>query len=339
MDNILSKSFNWLRFPLAVMVVFLHIDAMPSICVLDFDWLQNVECSIYYSVVIGTMVLSGLAVPTFFFMSGYLLFCKPVSCGIDGYKQTIKKKMVSLILPYVVWNAFAIGYLWITESKTSFTFYEMWVSPANFPLWFLRDLIVLFFFYPLIRLLICKGRQVGMVILVCFYLSGLVGSIYFFQFVSIMFFSLGGFLGNLKWIPQIQNRNQIIKILVAFGLIFIATFLTFGSPIYPFVSRLYLLLGVFVLLYGCYYAMANFHWKVFPLLGSASFMVYVFHKLGPTFLAKYPFTLLGEQTYFLRTAKFILATWLAVGICVLFYYILKTYCPLLLFMLTGRKKS
>lgn len=41
MDERLSQSFDVMKFPLALSVVYLHIDQVPQITTLEFDWTQS----------------------------------------------------------------------------------------------------------------------------------------------------------------------------------------------------------------------------------------------------------------------------------------------------------
>ena len=72
-DQLLSKTISWLRFPLAVGIVFIH-NQMDHIEiqgeVLDFNNWPIVK----YTVDLFSQVLPRIAVPLFFFFSGYFIF-------------------------------------------------------------------------------------------------------------------------------------------------------------------------------------------------------------------------------------------------------------------------
>ena len=94
MDKNISKSIDFLRFPLAIAVVFLHLPGQYT----NWSewswhsWANFSECDILS---LSTNVLFQVAVPIFFFISGYL-FSYSYSGG--GAKLFIKKTK-SLLLP------------------------------------------------------------------------------------------------------------------------------------------------------------------------------------------------------------------------------------------------
>ncbi len=76
MDKLDSVTIKSLRFPLACMVVFIH----TNVCVEGWEyssemWLSPTNVDLFRIVNIGfCKIFSGIAVPTFFFISGLLFF-------------------------------------------------------------------------------------------------------------------------------------------------------------------------------------------------------------------------------------------------------------------------
>lgn len=66
MNSTLSKAFKILRFPLALLVVYIHIDQVPGESFREALIQQNwyMMCNIFIA-----QVIARLAVPCFFFMS------------------------------------------------------------------------------------------------------------------------------------------------------------------------------------------------------------------------------------------------------------------------------
>ena len=71
-NNIISRTIDVLRFPLAVMVVFIHVNpSTTSVSNTDFSILS--AHGIYnISGILFSNIITHLAVPTFFLISGYL---------------------------------------------------------------------------------------------------------------------------------------------------------------------------------------------------------------------------------------------------------------------------
>lgn len=104
MEELQSQTMNWLRFPLALLVLFIHInpqtrDTFTPIHTIDVFHLtlENI-----YSVIgrMGTY-LGVAAVPFFFFTSGYFFFYKLESWNLSVYKVKISKRLRTLLVPYI----------------------------------------------------------------------------------------------------------------------------------------------------------------------------------------------------------------------------------------------
>lgn len=100
MNPVLSHSVSQLRFPLAVLVVFGHanilqfpINGVSS----NFDVIQ-------YPIILFCKIIFDPAVPLFFLISGLLFFWNVDSFSKNEYKRKIKKRIKTLLLPYLVWN-------------------------------------------------------------------------------------------------------------------------------------------------------------------------------------------------------------------------------------------
>jgi len=112
--KLLSNTISFLRFPLAVLVVFLHADY--SIYAYETLGLTDIQLTYpIYSMVSWVMshYIAYTAVPIFFIISVFLLFYNVPDYNFNSYKQKIQKRVKSLLVPYLTWNmlylvAFAI---------------------------------------------------------------------------------------------------------------------------------------------------------------------------------------------------------------------------------------
>ena len=180
MDERLSRTFNLLRFPLAVWVVLIHsgwsevniggeVFASESLPV--FKALSHLVC-------VG---MGGCVVPTFLFISGYLFF-RNGSFSWAGYRGKLQRRWHSLVIPYLVWNALTLLFLFAYQgvlAKLGYHFGQTPVSeyrwmeyvrcfwdvksgaPINFQLWYVRDLILLSVLSPLLWLFLGKMKQMA----------------------------------------------------------------------------------------------------------------------------------------------------------------------------------
>lgn len=221
-----SRTVDRLRLPLTVMVVFIHSFVSYPVGDASYIGLMIYECvRIFFS-----HVVSHIAVPVFFLVSGYYFF---YGCGGSDYGAKWSRRVSSLLVPYLLWNLayvifrvivysihiFVSGtddmtslYSWFTEWIHGSDFLSLlWDSsrwddrfnwfggriimsgPVLLPLWFLRDLLVMVALAPLIHWLVNRIRRFFISALFFLYISGLS----FFSvpaMTSLFFFSLGATL-------------------------------------------------------------------------------------------------------------------------------------------------
>ena len=316
MDDVLSKVFALLRYPLALLVVYLHIDSCP----VSFVAIYDVDEPVYYVIKILVVILAQLAVPCFFIISGYLFFIKHRMFSVEDYLYVLRKKNRTLLIPYLVWNLLAVAYLKITQDITLVSFYDIFVSPANFPLWFLRNLFVLFLIYPLL-LGILRMKWLGLVLLfLIYYVSAQFHILHPYTYKSLFFFTIGGFWGMYgnDIIERINDKSKYLyTITIALYLIYV---FTLGNEL-VMLSNSYLIVGCASLFLFTYNNVKIRTISLYPILGEASFFIYVSHKVGFTAFAKRMFFWLPENE-FSHILTFLLAPILTTLLCVYIYRIL-----------------
>jgi len=127
-----------------LLVVFYHFYYIP------IDFLSNNNIEVYFNYFIKTLL--SCCVPLFFFVNGALLLNKQGS--LDIKKHT--RKIFSLILRIFIWSIFVLLFLMpLCEKPLSFkslliTVISLKSSWINY-LWFLKALIVLYIFLPIIK--------------------------------------------------------------------------------------------------------------------------------------------------------------------------------------------
>ena len=102
-----SKTIDWLRFPLIVMVVFIHNPGLGDIpdpvelcgenSLSAIDYLNLLRISF-------SSVLPRIAVPAFFLISGCLFFARVRAWDNSVYRRKLQKRFATLLIPYVLWN-------------------------------------------------------------------------------------------------------------------------------------------------------------------------------------------------------------------------------------------
>lgn len=170
MNLVTSRTITALRFPLMACVVLQHTYIInrpigghvyvPSGKYPYFDLFEHV--------VRGE--LANFAVPLFFFISGYLFFNGGKDFTVEVYKDKIRKRVHSLLIPFLFWNMAFMLYVaaihvlahGLLTSKRSFLemspseilncFWDM--NQGLIPLWFIRDLMIVCLITPLIYYLL-----------------------------------------------------------------------------------------------------------------------------------------------------------------------------------------
>ena len=151
-DRLQSRVIDFLRFPMAVLVVLCHCKTLFGITGGPAPAGQGVQLFL-------AEVLPHIAVPAFVFFSGYLFFYR-TEFSMAVYGQKLKRRAKSLLLPYVIWCTIGFG-LAVLQGQCALTFknflYGFWDTtawmelpshihaafPADMPLWFVRHLVVL----------------------------------------------------------------------------------------------------------------------------------------------------------------------------------------------------
>ncbi len=235
--EMMSEVITFLRFPLIILVVCIHAQISDMYTV--NGWTAGLERFI------GGYLSSG-AVPAFFFISGYL-FCRQ---GLDWgrYKVKFSRRIHTLLIPFLLWSliAFAVLSIWYLPIFNNYfenlhkvpydlrlflmSFIDRPVpegvvsnhTPLNFPLWYLRDLIILVVFTPLIYKL---RRYSTWVLLV---LTVICSFIYIkeceYQFYSVLFYSIGVYHFSLP--STIDSPNGGVRILLMAVLCFFLYYLS-----------------------------------------------------------------------------------------------------------------
>ena len=122
-DDLQSQTINWLRFPLAVAVVFIHSFGIPSEYALPSLNISSFSGMDFFNLIriCFSHVITHVAVPIFYLISGYLFFFRLKDFDFRrGYLEKIKSRLHTLVIPYILWNLISI--LSIVALKVGFFF-------------------------------------------------------------------------------------------------------------------------------------------------------------------------------------------------------------------------
>lgn len=286
-----------LRFPLIVLVVYIHAFGTSvrfGESTLGLPAASGMNALVQYSI---AEVLARIAVPTFFFMAGYLFF-RSDSLDVKQYKKKIYNRVYTLMMPFIFWNVFVfilefygnkiqlVSPLFDPDYRNFESLSLMALAakvfgtdyyPISYQFWFIRDLMILGIISPIIYVII---RQVGLVaLLVLFFLWFLqIWPLYTPDIEPVFFFVAGAYLALTRRSPFCLDQWGpwlTLIYLVCFGLAVSFAGDAFGQ--WP--RKLSIALGVVVVLYLSRFAARNAPLcRALVWLAPASFFVFAIHE-------------------------------------------------------------
>lgn len=331
----MAQRLNIVKFFLIVMVVLIHAE-MP----LDMN-MQVPE----YMTVCKNVIKDGIcaiAVPSFFFISGFLLFSKEFT-----WRGNLKKKIRSMLLPYFLINSFWIIFfkgIRLFEFTKHFFLDEAYQidgikkileaylnpMPLYYPFWFLRDLIILNIFAKGIQIVIDKLPIIsfGVMLAVCL---NIIHIPILFSNSSLFMFSLSYYLIKYKW--DIMRLNKIKCMYL--GLVFCG---------FIFVKLWICDLGVVTLIYeltglSFFYQLAGKIRKgrlCKPILWCSqfTFFIYAFHEFYEAMLKKIVMTVFPQYGY-VQLMEFFMIPIFIVAMCIVVGAVMKKWVPAVYCLICG----
>ncbi len=232
-SKVLSNKIYYATFTLAIFVIAIHVSYVdylnPAVVGYDFSFFIQ-----RFFIVIGDA-----SVPTFFVISGYLLFSK---FTLKGYPKMLLNKVFSLTIPYFFWSILAflimqIIYPLILGGTINLTFksaiINILMSEDCKHLWFVRTLLVFFICSPLLYFIFKYLKKWSIVIpIVLFFVNLLYRPEYSGILYWIPLFFVGSYLAyfNVSFTSKIQSKVVSISVLLAF--IFLALVFTINHTEY-----------------------------------------------------------------------------------------------------------
>lgn len=363
-----SASIDLLRFPLAIMVIFIHMSP-DVINLIDADFSLISGHGIYnVTGILLSHVLTHIAVPTFYLISGYLFFINFQKWSWEGYKKKLNSRIKTLLVPYLLWNAvpFLLTVLAMLaavaikgkpiEGVESFIAENNWhifydcnewgtsrinwlgehlrmTGPYDSPLWFLRDLIVVTIMTPIIYYAIKKLGLFIISILFVAYISRIWTLLPGFHITAFFFFSTGAYFA--------LNKMNIIQFADKYRLLFIpiCIILLVASTIYDgantFIGQniylLFICTGVFTAFYVASKCIIKYNVRPNKMLVSSCFFIYAIHGVNFPFIGS-PLSLTRRLLHYVIPGN----TGIEEGFCYLTSPIVTAFLCILLLMFARR---
>ncbi|MBD5420938.1 MAG: acyltransferase family protein [Bacteroides sp.] len=371
--SIQSASINLLRFPLAIAVIFIHLNP-KTIGVLEADFSvasgKGIVNVLFISI---SNVLAQTAVPIFFLISGFFFFHNVQKFTLATYKKKLSSRIKTLIIPYFCWNTLvfcmtilgktlkignANGSLqllmdYIKDVNWHFLYdshifhasdlnilgneiYQ--AGPIDAPLWFLRDLIFMVILTPLIFILIKKTKIYGILLLCFFYITRIWIEVPGLSITAFFYFSLGTYfaINNINIVYFAQKINKIFLPLSILFFIICVTWDGRNTYIGANVMPLYILTTIFVVFNIATYLVKKYKLKSPNILLNCCFFVFASHTIFILSLIKncIHYIMYGQSSI-VQIFNYLITPFVTAYICVAIYYFLTKYFPRLALPLTG----
>lgn len=211
----ISQRIAMLRTTMIFGVVLLHTPGELGVDQIDFHNAFHVIRAFFQEAVFRATV------PLLSLISGYLLF----SAGLDlAPVKLYKKKLKTLAIPFFFFNVMLAVLMYGIEMATGWApwyqmgrmsqmelvngFYAVTAYPFNFPLYFIRDLLVVTLLVPLFGLFIRHAPVIGLAAVAAIFYGDLDGSLVL-RFSIPVFVYVGGLAAVYKWDLSAADRHAL----------------------------------------------------------------------------------------------------------------------------------
>lgn len=335
-----SHKIRSLNLVLIIMVLYIHS-----------YYTEAESCSFAASLQMfcGSWGLSSVANPLFYLLSGFL-FYKGVLEAKDCIPK-IKTRARTLLLPYVLWNCIFVMWYVILQNIPGVSglvnsdmvgkilspnivqdLNELLWAPANFPLWFVRDLLIMVALSPLFYYFLKYFKCFAPLLI-------LITQPYITLHIS-PFFLLGGYIAMHSSLEAIDGK------LVGRGKLFVTAAIYLGYSIaqiwmrdhHPYITFIVCLCGI-ITIWKCYDYIASSstiskRFSSFaPLLGY-SFFIYLFHEPVFNIIKKIGLKVLGLHEWSL-ILLYLVNPLIMCMVAIAFAKLLQRYTPKVYAVLVG----
>ena len=335
MSKYLSHKLTILYTLLIIMVVYIH------------SYYLEAE---QYSVALFLQKLTGgglcrVANSLFFCISGYL-FARNINNFREVFQKQ-RKRMRTLLVPYILWNLIFVGWYVVLEYTPGVSrfnnsvglvsqfmgqsvweaFYNIFLTPVAFQLWFLRDLLGMLVLTPL--LYYSAKKQVALTLLLAFGMT--------FVWGWVTYFWIGLLLGAHRWDGEQYPRHPLLLLgaLLLYGTN--AVYIGLGHEIPKLAGLAINLIGLYVVwaLYD-YFAKGRCLAQsgIWKYICGYSFFIYCFHEPSFNIIKKLALVLGGVSEPVL-ICFYLLNPWLMVFVAIGVAKLMQRWIPGVYKVLTG----
>ncbi len=369
------QAFDMLRFPLAIVVLLEHVWAVEGLR-LQGEAIDLQRFPLFREVIYWIdAFLRNQSVPIYFFISGYVFFLS-VDWSRTTYFHKLRNRVKTLLVPYVVWNAFALGLLvggqlflhWSGRASGAdfqFSFSALlscfwdytngffpalqhslsggWLQPAyplDVPLWFLRDLMIVVVCTPLLYWVLKRlGAWAVGGLGVLWLVLGYLNAGHIYQLVTaFFFFGWGACMSMGKKELRVEFGRYFTLSMWAYPLLgLLGVVAIHGWPEAAFIfKRLNILVGLLFAYNAATWLSEHGCCKSQTKLAALSFFIYVAHYPICDRVRQLLLAVLRPESDLVLLAVYVSTTVLTIGLLLGVFYLMRRYTPKVLTVLAGR---
>lgn len=352
-EKIQTNTLSALRFPLIIGVVFIH-SRFTDIITQEGIISITGESFPLYSLLSNLIsnVFSRISVPLFFAISGYFFFYRVNIFNAHVYANKLKRRLKSLLIPYIIWNFIVILILLaaelcipgmmsglkksITEWNITDWFYNLYTVPISYQFWFIRDLILLCIFSPIIYYGIKYGKLPFILALSILWIFDLWPNIPGFSIVGIFSFSVGAYfsINQKNFITILSKNTTILGSLYVILSIFEVTivqqqsWLTYYHNINMIIGMSFLT-ALFAKLQIKGYKVEN------PILTKSSFFIFAYHVMPLVLILKICFKIIPSYNELSLICIYLFSTIFIIMVGIGLGTVLEKYFPTFYKVISG----
>lgn len=357
MENLSSKTISYLRLPLMILVVTIHTNLYQF---MNGEWLVKKGDYLGYDFFNYIVVeeIARIAVPLFFVISGYLFFYgKDFDLHVYSYK--IKKRIYSLLIPYLIWNILVGIFQYVSQKYLSgitsgarnfiveYKWYDwfriFWNYTDGTPIcnqfWFIRDLMILVILSPIVYWFIKYTKIYGIIILNILVILGIFPKLSFYTLEPYFFFIGAYFAINKIDIVSFSRRHinytLLYPILLILSLLVEYHYIQLNIDNYFHKLSIYfgilLAFSIVSKLLESEYISCNKKWT------ECTFFLYAYHMLTVSLLCKLCIKYIRPDSSYKLIISFIIIDFIIVLGGYYLYHLFKRYMPRITSIMCGSR--
>ncbi|MBQ4279397.1 MAG: acyltransferase [Rikenellaceae bacterium] len=356
-----SKTIDFLRFPLIVGVVLIH-SQLSGTSIQGQQMMADGDFPLYSEVsYLCSNIIARIAVPLFFFFSGFLFFYRTNGFTKRIYGQKLKKRTRTLLVPYLFWNMLVALLLLLgqtfmpglgsgaNKALADFAPAE-WLRifwnvreaggeyyPINYPFWFIRDLMVVMLFSPLVYVVVRRFGYYAVALLGVLWWFGWWVPVTGFSAAACFFFTAGAFFSirDHNFVRTMRPLLPVVAVLYPAMAVGELCLRECAGRITDVLHNANIMVGVILLISLSARLLEQKKGHTVPFLSASSFFIFAYHAIPLGLAIKCMMLWLHPQSDILLLGLYFFCPAVVIALGLTLYCLLQKYLPKFTAVITG----